>query len=138
MKLKNGQRTQTKIAAEKFEGHIFNGIKIDEYNKDRAGRCKIYYSIFCPEAGDLWPVRVEIDRGETINPALLNWFDISQPKFLIRFIDDHEKMEHLLLKALGIIREGKAQFAPNTTNAFIDDWIKDTEIFFRKLDRLEE
>jgi hypothetical protein len=38
-----------------------------------------------------------------------------------------EKLRNMLLKALGIIREGKALFAPNTTNAFIDDWIKDVE-----------
>lgn len=44
-----------------------------------------------------------------------------------RFLAENKRLKIMLQKALGIIREGKALYAPNTTNAFIDDWIKDCE-----------
>lgn len=37
----------------------------------------------------------------------------------------YQKLESMLVKAEQFLREGKAKFAPNTTNSFVDDWLKD-------------
>ena len=55
----------------------------------------------------------------------------SKVKEAIQYVSGLEKrnanLVYLLQKAIGIIREAKPLLAPNTTNAFVDDWLKDAE-----------
>lgn len=47
----------------------------------------------------------------------------------IKFKQKLSKVETLLSSGLQYMKEGKRLFTPNTTNSFVDDWIRDVETY---------
>lgn len=62
------------------------------------------------------------------------WSPLHNGKFRYDYIKGYhqapqwsDKKEQLLQRAHKIIKEGKAKFTPNTTNSFVDEWLRDYE-----------
>jgi hypothetical protein len=73
---------------------------------------------FCPNCKNVLPYYLNIySKSETDKMV----------DDIVRLGEENEKLRNMLLKALGIIREGKAKFAPTTTNSLVDEWLKDME-----------
>jgi hypothetical protein len=73
----------------------FFGISENKREKDRAGRNKMYYSIFVPEGGDMWPVRLEVDRGESRSLDLFRYFDTVKPNNIEWLLDVAEAAKNV-------------------------------------------